>query len=188
MAQITLRTNTDTATTHDSFPADTYYCKIEKADLVESQFLDKDGNKQYQIAIVWEVSRLTAEQEDAGLEVGKWFRSWFSPYYGPTKNGPSKFQAFIDLLRADGNLVDFDPGNGIDTDDLIGIEARVVVNEKPGKDGKMWNNVTDIQPRKPQRRAPAAAKADAAPRKAERNVPRPAANEPAVTEDGELLF
>jgi hypothetical protein len=194
MAPVQLRgKGSDEQASFESYPADTYYCRIVKSELQKSMFKDdKTGEDQYQIAVVWEIVRLTPEQEEAGLEVGKWFRSWYGLYYAMTKAGkPSKLMAFIDTLRSDGYLPDFDI-DGFDTDDLLNIEARVVVNEKEGKDGKMWNNITDIQPRKPQRRAvkPAQPTSDTAPRKATpaRNVPRPAADEAAVDEDGTLLF
>jgi hypothetical protein len=174
---------------YEAFPADTYFCEIKSADLELSKFKDdKTGEDKYQIAIVWEVYQLTEDQEAEGLTTGKWFRQWFSPYYGETKNGPSLFKAFIDALRAQGHLDGFDP-NDFDTDDLIGIKQKVTVTEKPKADGTMTNKVTGVSPLKPQRRQaaqPAPAAKPAAPAApARRNVPQPVA---VGADDGEELF
>lgn len=186
MAKIALNSGSGTGgESYEAYPADTYFCEIKSADLELSKFKDdKTGEDKYQIAIVWEVYQLTEDQHNEGLNTGKWFRQWFSPYYGETKNGPSLFKQFIDGLRNQGHLADFDPAE-FDTDELVGIKQKVTVTEKPKADGTMTNKVTGVSPLKPQRRqaaqpAPAAPAKPAAP--ARRNVPQPVA---VGAEDGE---
>jgi len=165
MAKVAVRTGGGGGeTSYEAFPADTYYCEINQAELVDSQFKDdKTGEPKQQIKITWEVYQLTGEQSDAGLTTGKWFWQWLEPYYGPTKNGPSKFQAFIDSLVDQGLLAEFDAA-AFDTDDLIGARQKVAVEEYKRADGTMGNKVRAVLPLKPTRRAaPAAAAAKAPP-------------------------
>jgi hypothetical protein len=153
MATVQVRTQSETSD-FEAYPADTYYARIREADITESKFKDKDGNAQFQLALVWEVSRLTAEQTEAELEPGKWFRQWISLYYGETKNGPSKLKLFIDNLQGQGLLEEFDPAERIiDSDWFVGIEQRVSVDLKNG-----YNNVIGVAPLKLKKAAPAAAK------------------------------
>lgn len=161
MAKVAVRVKGEDSgeTSYEAFPADTYVCQINNAELVESQFKDdKTGEAKWQIKITWEVAQLTDEQEEAGLEAGKWFWQYLEPYYGPTKNGPSKFQAFIDSLREQGMLIDFDPHN-FDTDDLIGIKQKVAVDTYTRTDKSVGNKVKAVLPlklKKPARAEPAA--------------------------------
>lgn len=186
MAIIALNTGDTAGESYEAYPADTYYCEIEKADLELSKFKDdKTGEDKYQLAVVWSVYQLTEDQAEAGLTTGKWFRQWFTPWYGDTKNGPSKFKQFIDSLRAQGHLGGFDEAERvIDTDWLLGIKQKVTVTEAPRADGTMANKVAGVSPLKPQRRQPAAQPAPAAKpaapaRPATRNAPV------AVAEEGE---
>lgn len=181
MAMVQVRTQSE-GTDFEAYPADTYYARIREADITESKFKDKDGNAQYQLALVWEVSRLTAEQTEAELEPGKWFRQWISLYYGETKNGPSKLKSFIDNLRGQGLLDEFDPAAGeIDSDWFVGVEQRVSVDLKNG-----YNNVIGVAPlklKKPAAAAPAPAK----------NAPRhvaqaPIKNGPSAEDEDDALF
>jgi hypothetical protein len=125
--------------------------------------------------LCWEISRLTAEQAEAEVDDTRWVRQWLSLYYGETKNGPSKLKAFIDGLREQGLLADFDPESGeIDSDWFIGIEQKVALGVKGN-----FNNVVAVGPLKPAKRAPAKPTAPAPP--ARRNAPQLVAQ--AVEED-----
>lgn len=183
MAVMQVRTQSE-ATEFEAYPADTYYARIREADIVESKFKDKDGNAQFQIALTWEVTRLTVEQQEAELEPGKWFRQWISFYYGQTKNGPSKLKIFIDNLQAQGLLEEFDPTSKIiDTDWFIGIEQRVGVDLKNG-----YNNVVTVAPPKVKKAAaPVPAPAKNAPRRIEQAPVKGGAPAP-ESDDDEPLF
>lgn len=174
---------------YEVYPAGTYFCEVKKADYIKSQFKDeRTGEDKYQIEITWEVFKLTDEQAEAGLTTGKWFKQWVEPFYGPTKNGVSKFKALIDTMRGEGHLPEFDP-NDFDTDDLVGIRQRVMVIEGTKKDGTPVNKVSSTASLKLQRRAqPAQAAAPAA-----RPAPQPRRNAPQaisplpVSADGEIM-
>lgn len=152
MATVAVRTGGG-ETTYEPLPADIYYMRIREADISLSQFKDaKTGDDQYQLAIVWEISRLTAEQEEAEIDDTRWVRQWISLYYGETKNGPSKLKAFIDNLQAQGLLEEFDPAAGeIDSDWFLGIEQRVTLNVKGN-----YNNVVMVSPLKVAKKSAAA--------------------------------
>ena len=189
MAPIQIRTGSSTSNEYEVFPADTYYCRIAKSEVTESKFKDKDGNAQFQLALVWEVSRLTAEQEEADLETGKWFRQWFSLYYGETQRGPSQLKTFVDSLSAQG-LIEFDP-DAFDPDALIGIEQRVSVGVKFAQDGREVNQVLGVAPLKMAKKAgakPAPAPAKNAPQHVAQAAPqKPAAAQAEGAEDDELF-
>lgn len=151
-------------------PTDVYRMKITKATIEENRFADplNDGTKPQQIVITWEMTQLSEDQQDAADEAGEdwstcavWQR--FNPYYGPVRDGGvSKFKAFIDALREQGYLEDFDP-NTFDTDSLLGVEQRVSVEKykkSQGENaGKPGNKVVSVLPLKRG--------------KAGRNVPQP---------------
>lgn len=180
MAPVQLRGGNGT-TEYSPLPADIYYMRIRNAEVTLSQFKDKDGNDQYQLALTWEISRLTAEQKDEEIDDSRWVKQWVSMYYGETKNGPSKLKAFIDNLQSQGLLEEFDPATlVIDPDWLIGIEQRVTLDVKGN-----YNNVVMIAPLKTKKAAPVAAKNQ--PQRIEQApVKRPAAAAVAV-EDEELF-
>lgn len=189
MAPIQIRTGGSTTSEYEAYPADTYYCQIRQAEVTESKFKDKDGNAQYQLALVWEVTRLTAEQEEAGIEPGKWFRQWFSLYYGETQRGPSQLKAFVDSLSAQG-LIEFDP-DAFDPDTLIGLEQRVSVGTKFAQDGREVNAVLGVAPLKIAKKSakPAPAPAKNAPQHVAQARPqRPAAAQAEDDEDEGLPF
>lgn len=182
----------------EAFPADTYICEVNQAELVESQFKDdKTGEVKWQIKLTWEVCQLSPEQEEAGLETGKWFFMWLEPWYGTTaKRGPSKFKMFIDSLMEQGILEGFDPAD-FDTDDLVGKRQKVTVQEFKRPDGTTGNKVTGVLPLKLRRAAPAArpappltvepspARVGARPRGA---IPAPHNELVAVADGGDDLF
>lgn len=149
---------------------DVYRMQIKRAVLEEDQYAEAlaDGTKPEKLVLTWEVTSATDEQDADCVGLAVWQR--FNPYYGPVRDGGvSKFKAFIDGLREQGFLPDFDP-NLFDTDSLIGIEQRVSV-EKYAKTmgpnaGQPGNRIASILPLK---RKPAAAAPAKVP--AKRNVP-----------------
>jgi hypothetical protein len=145
---------------------DVYRMKIARASIEQNQYAEDqpDGTKPDQLVLCWEVTEPIGEQDEevAGLSV--WQR--LNPYYGPVRDGGvSKFKQFIDMLRQQGHLADFDP-NAFDTDALLGIEQRVSVEQyikSQGPNvGKPGNKVTGVLPLRPLKKGakPAAAKAD----------------------------
>src|SRR5258707_3901140 len=140
-------------------PSDIYRMKVTKAVVEENRFADakNDGSKPLQIVLTWEMTVLTDEQRDAADEAGDawdtaavWQR--LNPYYGPVRDGGvSKFQAFIDMLREQGYLADFNP-DAFDPESLLGIEQRVNVEyyyksmgENAGKPGNKVVNVLALK-------------------------------------------
>lgn len=182
MATTTVRTGGEQ--TYEPLPSDIYYMRIREADITLSQFKDKNDADQFQLALVWEISRLTDEQEEAEIDADRWVRQWISLYYGETKKGPSKLKAFIDNLQSQGLLEEFDSTVGeIDSDWFIGIEQRVTLDVKGA-----YNNVVMVSPLKVSKKTPAAAK-NAPQRIEQAPVKRPAATVPAAVEtDDELPF
>lgn len=150
--------------------SDVYYMTIKRAVIEEDQFADprKDGSRPEKLVLTWEVSRVTDEQDDACIGLAVWQR--INPYYGTIREGgPSNFKAFIDGLRDQGLLPDFDPVS-FDTDSLIGIEQRVSV-EKYAKTmgantGQPGNRVKQIMPITRRKNAPK-------PPPAPKNTPQP---------------
>ena len=176
-----MKTAGGTSGEYEPLPEDIYVMRVRAADITESSFKDdKTGEAQYQLALTWEVARLTAEQQEGEVDDSRWVRQWLSLFYGETKKGPSKLKSFIDSLRVQGLLEEFDEGEGeIDSDWFIGIEQRVTV----GINAKGYNTVVMVSPlRKP--KPPAKNK----PVKASLEkvlAPRPASAE---SDDGEELF
>lgn len=178
MAKATMRTQGGEKT-YEPLPADIYHMRVRDADVTESAFKDaKTGETQYQLALTWEISRLTAEQQEAEVDDSRWVRQWLSLYYGDTKSGPSKLKAFVDSLQSQGLLEEFDASSGeIDSDWFVGIEQRVTLDVKGA-----YNNVVMIsRPKK------TAAKPTPTP-----PAPAPKKNAPVrveqATEDDEDLF
>ncbi len=165
-------------------PTDVYRMEIVTAIIEEDQYADAraDGTKPEKLVITWEVSALLPEQQEAGDEAEAYLgaKVWqrFNPYYGPTREGVSRFQVFIDGLVSQGLIEDFDP-LAFDTDDLLKIEQRVQVEQyikSMGPNaGKPGNKVLAVMPL---RRPKAAVK-----------VAPAAKNRPvAVVEEAELPF
>lgn len=137
---------------------DVYRMKIARASIEEDQFADpnKDGTKPERLVLCWEVTEAIGEQDDEVIGLSVWHR--INPYYGAVRDGGiSKFKAFIDSLRAQGHLAEFDP-NAFDTDSLLGIEQRVSVeNYIKGQGvnaGQPGNKVTGILPLRAKKNQP----------------------------------
>jgi hypothetical protein len=182
MASIKVRKKDDT-TEYLPLPPDTYLMRIKDADITLSSFKDKDGNDQHQLALTWEISRLTAEQKEDGVDESRWVRQWLSLYYGETKNGPSKLKEFLDILQAQGLVPEFDPADDeIDSDWFLGIEQRVTLAVKGS-----YNNVVMIAaPRTPRKNAPQPVKPEDA--KPPKRRPAPPPPEDDEEEDEEGIF
>ena len=182
MAKAAMRTGGAATGEYEPLPEDIYVMKIREADITISAFKDeKTGEDQQQLALTWEISRLTEEQREADVDDSRWVRQWFSLFYGETKKGPSKIKTFIDSLRSQGFLEEFDEATReIDSDWFLGIEQRVTV----GVNAKGYNTVVMVSPLR--KKGPAAAKN--APQRIEQ-APVKAAKRPEPDEDdGEDLF
>ena len=180
MAKIAVRLQ-GAASNYEPLPADTYLMRIRAAEVVESTFKDKSGDAQLQLKLTWEVARLSAEQEEAGVDASRWVSQWIGWYYGDTKQGPSRLKKLIDGLQAQGFLGEFDPENGeIDTDWFLGIEQRVLLDIKG-----TYNQVVGVSaPRKKAAPKPAPAPAKPAPKVAS----KPADDELFEDDDGVAPF
>jgi hypothetical protein len=149
-------------------PTDIYVVECVEAELEDDTFSkpNKDGSLPQKIKTVWEVVRLTAEQQEAADErEQEWVgtRVWhrFNPFYGPVKaGGPSKFKEFIDLAVDSGALTDFEPAD-FDPPQLVGMKLKASIaqytktmGENAGKPG---NKITAWAALKPAKKtAPAA--------------------------------
>lgn len=141
MAVFKMKTQNSSTTQYEALPADTYLMRIRDARITQSSFKDdRTGDPNLQMEITWEVVRLTPEQEEAGADPNRWVKQWLGFYYGQTKNGPSKFKALLDDLRAQGHLEEFDESSGeFDPDWLVGIEQRVLLTVSGS-----WNRVVGV--------------------------------------------
>jgi hypothetical protein len=151
--------------TDGEFPlleTDVYRMKIARASIEQNQYADDlpDGTKPDQLVLCWEVTQATPDQDEEVVGLSVWQR--MNPYYGPVRDGGvSKFKQFIDMLRGQGHLEEFDP-NAFDTDALLGIEQRVSVEQYIKSQGvnvgKPGNKVTGVLPLRPAKKAAATAK------------------------------
>lgn len=137
-------------------PTDSYRMKILEAKLENDSFAkpNKDGTMPQKVALTFEVTTLTEEQQELASEAGQdWdtVRIWhrFNPFYGEVKaGGPSKFKEFLDNLVKWGllylDLEAFDP------EGLVGIELKCSVAEYTktmGENaGKPGNKITAFAP------------------------------------------
>lgn len=138
-------------------PTDTYRMVCVEASLEDDTFSkpNKDGTMPQKIVTVWEVTQLTDEQQEAAEEAEQdWtkVRIWhrFNPFYGMVKaGGPSKLKEFIDNLRQQGHLADFNVET-FDPESLMGIEQRCTVlsyTKTMGENaGKLGNKITGFSP------------------------------------------
>jgi hypothetical protein len=130
-------------------PTDMYRMKIIDSKLEDDTYAkpDKDGVLPVKLALTFEVSTLSEEQQEQADEAGQdWstVRVWhrFNPYYGDVKaGGPSKFKAFIDDL-VKWNLLVIPDMDAFDVETLCGVELRCSVQlylktmgENAGKPG-----------------------------------------------------
>lgn len=142
---------------------DVYRMKIARASIEQDQYADPlpDGTHPDRLVLCWETTEPIGDQDESVVGLSVWQR--LNPYYGPIRDGGvSKFKAFIDGLRAQGHLQDFDP-HSFDTDSLLGIEQRVSVEQyikSQGPNvGKPGNKITGVLPLRAKKPA-AKAKAD----------------------------
>lgn len=155
--------NAAASTQYEPLPADTYLMKVREAKVTESRFVnEKTGENDLQVEITWEIVKLTVEQQEAGADAKRWVKQWLGFYYGQTKNGPSKFKEFVDGLRSQGLLEEFEDGSDeFDPDWLIGIEQRVLLTVSGS-----WNKVVGVS-------APLKSKKATAKAEPKRNEPKP---------------
>ena len=141
-------------TQYEPLPADTYLMRIREAKVTESTFKDeKTGEANIQMELTWEIVKLSNEQVEAGADKDRWVKQWLGFYYGETKNGPSKFKAFVDGLRSQGLLDEFEDGSDeFDPDWLLGIEQRVLLTVSGS-----WNKVVGVSAPLKRKAAPAPA-------------------------------
>lgn len=137
-------------------PTDIYRMRIIDSKMEDDTFAkpEADGTFPQKLAITFEVSTLTEEQQEAADEAGEeWdeVRIWhrFNPYYGTIKaGGPSKFKEFIDNL-IEWKLIAINLG-AFDVTALVGIELRCSVvkyNKTMGANvGKPGNKITAFSP------------------------------------------
>lgn len=145
---------TESTATYDPLPTDIYVMKIVESAMEDDKFaeVDRDGVTPQKLVLKWETTKLSPEQQEAGigLEEPVWQR--FNPYYGLVKaGGPSKFKAFVDSLIEQKLLpVKFTP------DDFVGIVQRVSVENylktMGANVGKPGNRITAVSPLQPTRR------------------------------------
>jgi hypothetical protein len=157
---------------------DVYRMKIAAATLEEDQYADPqgDGSKPIRLVLRWEVTEATEDQDEDVVGNAVWHR--LNPWYGSVRDGgASKFKAFIEQLRDQGLLADFNP-QAFDVESLVRIEQRVSV-EKYSKTmgpnaGKPGNKVVSVLPLRRTKRA------------AENG--KPPAAKPSAVEDLDLPF
>ena len=130
---LTERTSNGNSQDRAILPTDSYRMKCLESKLEDDTFAtpNKDGSLPKKIALTFEVTTLTEEQQEAASEADEeWdtVRIWhrFNPYYGDVRaGGPSKFKEFLDNLVSWGlitlDLESFDPGC------LAGIELKCSV-------------------------------------------------------------
>jgi hypothetical protein len=143
------------STSFEVLPTDIYVMTIAEAAMEDDKFaeVDRDGNTPQKLVLKWETSKLTAEQQEAGIGTGEPVWQRFNPYYGNVKaGGPSKFKAFVDSLIEQKLLpAKFTPAN------FVGIVQRVSVEEYTktmgANVGKPGNRITAVAPLQAVRRA-----------------------------------
>lgn len=139
---------------YEVLPTDIYIMKITEAAIEEDKFAEanRDGTKPVKLVLTWEIDRLTAEQQEAGIRLGEKVWQRLNPFYGLVKaGGPSKFKAFVDSLIEQGLLPE-----KFTTTDLVGIVQRVAIEEYTktmGQNaGSQGNRVTSVASMAPRRR------------------------------------
>lgn len=117
-------------------PTDSYRMRIIEAKMEDDTFSkpDRDGTLPQKLALTFEVTSLTDEQEEIAAEreeewdkVRIWHR--FNPYYGTVREGgPSKFKEFLDNLVTWGALPTLNL-EAFEVESLTGIELKCSVVE-----------------------------------------------------------
>lgn len=160
MATLNLNQRTGSTSTGEArpvLPTDTYRMKCIESKMEDDTFAKPlpDGTLPQKIALTFEVTVLTDEQQEAADEAGEeWgeVRVWhrFNPYYGDVRaGGPSKFKEFLDNLVAWGAIGTLNL-DAFEVESLAGIELRCsVLNYKKtmGENvGKPGNKITGFAP------------------------------------------
>ncbi len=124
------------AGTRAILPTDSYRMRILEAKMEDDTFSkpDRDGTLPQKLALTFEVTSLTDEQEEIAAEreeewdkVRIWHR--FNPYYGTVREGgPSKFKEFLDNLVGWGLLPVLNL-EAFEVESLAGIELKCSVVE-----------------------------------------------------------
>lgn len=143
-------------------PTGLYRMRCVEATVKDNTFgkPNKDGTLPQKISTVWEITQLTDEQREAEEEAEEeWvgLRLWkdFAIFYGNTKEGaPSQLKEFIDSLRQQGHLADFDPELlNLDLNALVDIEQKANVlkyKKQQGPNVGQWGNkIGNFEPLKP---------------------------------------
>lgn len=183
---LTSRTGGGMSGTRAVLPTDSYRMRIIEAKMEDDTFSkpDRDGVLPQKLALTFEITSLTDEQEEIAHEreeewdkVRIWHR--FNPYYGTVREGgPSKFKEFLDNLCSWGALPSLNL-EAFEVESLVGIELKCSViaylKTMGANIGQPGNKITGFA-------------AVRAPKKG-KNVPQPVENAPAggVTEE-ELPF
>lgn len=144
-------------------PTDTYRMKCLEAKLEDDTFAkpNQDGSLPQKIALTFEMSILTDEQQEIAEERDEdWSatRIWhrFNPFYGDVRaGGPSKFKEFLDNLVTWGcipslNLEAFDPGviQGVELKCSV-VQYTKTMGENAGKPGNKITGFASVRaPRK----------------------------------------
>lgn len=130
-------------------PTDTYFMKVSEAVIEDDKFAqpDRNGVQPQKLVLTWEISKLTPEQEEAGVKLGEKVWQRINPYYGTVKDGgPSKFMALVQSLVEQEML----PEGEFETGDFIGITQRVLVEQyiktMGANVGKPGNRITSVAP------------------------------------------
>jgi hypothetical protein len=189
--KLSLKQSSTAAQDYGEYTSGSYACVLEDMKVVESKFKDdKDGEQKYQVQVTWKVNQLTAEQQDEGLEPGKWFTQWVSLYYGVKKDGtPSALKALFDSIAEDIGW-DLSDGEELDLDEFItaalehGIKRQVLVT---GPNDKGYFKVVSAERPRSKRKAQPAAQAEPAPPQRTKPSTRVNAPKPAVDEDEEVF-
>lgn len=124
------------AGTRAILPTDSYRMRIIEAKMEDDTFAkpDRDGTLPQKLALTFEITTLTDEQEEIAQEreeewdkVRIWHR--FNPYYGTVREGgPSKFKEFLDNLVTWGALPTLNL-EAFEVESLNGIELKCSVVE-----------------------------------------------------------
>jgi len=131
---LTQRTGGGMAGERAILPTDSYRMRIIEAKMEDDTFSkpDRDGVLPQKLALTFEVTSLTDEQEEIATERGEeWdkVRIWhrFNPYYGTVREGgPSRFKEFLDNLNTWGLLPNLNL-EAFEVESLVGIELKCSV-------------------------------------------------------------
>jgi hypothetical protein len=145
----------ESSSTYEVLPTDTYVMKVAEAVIEDDKFAtpSRDGTQPQKLVLTWEISKLTPEQETAGIALGEKVWQRINPYYGTVKDGgPSKFMALVQSLVEQKML----PEGDFEASDFVGVTQRVLVEEyiktMGANAGKPGNRIASVAPLVVQRR------------------------------------